>query len=101
MIGGFELSPIHSRYLMNNLDWLSDALGDFEDDYVRLRFPVYPQSILFDSELLPSTANHRLPRSNRTLHPHSRLTSSRQASHDLYEHFPRLCVPTRESIYGG
>jgi hypothetical protein len=30
------------RYLMENLDWLSDALGDFEDDYVRFSFPPFP-----------------------------------------------------------
>lgn len=40
---GLGLINLYCRYLMNNLDWLSDALGDFEDDYVRLRFPVFLQ----------------------------------------------------------
>lgn len=48
---------------MNNLDWLSDALGDFEDDYVRRPPPVDQRSSLTP---LLGIAHHRLPRSNRS-----------------------------------
>lgn len=37
---------------MNNLDWLSESLGDFEDDYVRA-FPLAP-SIRLSLTPLPS-----------------------------------------------
>ena len=37
----------HVRYLMQNLDWLSDALGEFEDDYVRLLSLALALSALF------------------------------------------------------
>jgi hypothetical protein len=62
---------------MQNLDWLQEALGDYEDDYVRPD-PVLSTPVLefkaFGHRLIPyraaRTAHHRLPWSNRTLHAH-------------------------------
>lgn len=51
---------------MNNLDWLSDALGDFEDDYVRLRFPIpHHQTVpTYYVLVFHLVVDHRLSRSN-------------------------------------
>lgn len=45
---------------MQNLDWLSDALGEFEDDYVRFNPLSLSLSLSFLNSLfqMPSTVDH-------------------------------------------
>lgn len=86
---------------MNNLDWLQDALGDFDDDYLIIDCP---GSSIFIPHAGDQLFTERLPekfRSNRALHPHPSPTASRPTSDNVNEHFTRFSLPPRISIHGG
>lgn len=92
---------------MQNLDWLQEALGDYEDDYVRpdpaLSTPVLDFKT-FGHRLIPyraaRTAHHRLPWSNRTVHAHPHPAPPRQTPHHQPQHQPRRVLPPRVAVHG-
>lgn len=59
------------RYLLNNLDWLDEELGSFEDDYLLIDCPGSSPSptLLLASPHLTLFSN-TICRPDRTIHPH-------------------------------
>lgn len=93
---------------MSNLDWLTDALGDFEDDYVSFGFGFGSSNLNGAAERLADIlrartflARNRLSRTNRTYFPYPRPSKPHQAAHWNNEHPARVCVLARISVYGG
>ena len=88
------------EYLMNNLDWLQEALGEYDDDFLIIDCPgqsSYPLSSCSQS----CTHSRAVFRSNRIVHSHSRSPPTRQTPHRHDEHIPRLRLSPRVAVYGG
>lgn len=97
------------RYLLNNLDWLEEELGSYEDEYLIIDCPgpfssppsSLPPTSLADPFSIPHFFALFYNRSNRTLHPHPSPSSSRLLPPTTMRH-PRLRhLPPRISVHGG
>jgi len=48
----------HPRYLVNNLDWVDEQLGGFDNDYLLIDLPGQIELYTHHSEILPPLLNH-------------------------------------------
>ena len=84
------------RYLMQNMDWLQEELGGFDDDYLVFDCP---GEISFTNFTIVFYS-HRRRRANRTIHAPS-ISTQFSAKLDTNGHSHECGLLGRISIYGG
>lgn len=87
-----------NRYLLENLDWLHESLGDYDDDYLIIDCPGQSIQLLHSACLNHAAA--QLDRPDRTLHPFPDNDAAGGPTHKTTRYPIMRNLPTRIPIHG-